>query len=451
MRKIIVTRVCPALFLFLLTLLLSGCQNGIFGGLKNLFSGDTDTAVVSGDHVKPAENDYQGTPPAVPMKAKEPPPVHGDKLLSLLIDLHNPEDLMPLASTTGPDNRPKEESGSADISYRNATLTEDTTWHGSVVIEGSVTIATQTTITVENGTVVRFRGIPGSDARAALVVLGRIVVKGTVARPVIFTSTYRQPISGDWQGIVLTGSGKKNLFEHFRVEGAETGIDASFSTLNMKNAVFAGCRTGARLQDTVAVIDGLDAGECGTGLILYDSEADIRSANLFGNRLGIYAARTSLSLAKSKFTGNNLLALAAFKSRVSVSGNTFTANGSGISLVGCEGDVSADSIVKNAAYGILLKESRVKVSANDIEGNGKVGLWIEDGKGVAWGNVLLGNGEYDLYNGGTEEFRAIGNWWGTYSTNKIAGRIYDRSVDESRGRVLFFPSLQTRPDTASSP
>jgi hypothetical protein len=451
MRKINVTRACPVLFLLLLPLLLSGCQNGIFGGLRNLFHRDAETAEVAGGNGKPVENDYRGAAPAVPMKAEEPPPVIEDKLPAQLIDLKNPEDIMPLAYAPGPDNRSDEEAGPADITYRNATLTEDTTWRGKVLIEGGVTIAAQTTVTVEEGTVVRFRGVPGSDAKAALVVLGRIVVKGTVAMPVSFTSTHGQSMSGDWLGIVLTGSGKRNQLEHFRVDGAETGIDASFSTLNMKNAVFARCRTGARLQDTVVVIDGMEAGECGTGLILYDSEADIRSANLFGNRLGIYAARTSLSLAQSRFTGNNLLALAAFKSRVGVSGNSFTANGSGISLVGCEGEVSTDSIVKNAAYGILLKDSRVKVSANDIEGNGKAGLRVEDGKGVAWGNVLYGNGEYDLYNGSGDEFRAIGNWWGSGSPKAIAARIYDRSMDEGRGKVLFFPPLQTRPDTAPPP
>jgi hypothetical protein len=90
--------------------------------------------------------------------------------------------------------------------------------------------------------------------------------------------------------------------------------------------------------------------------------------------------------------------------------------------------------------------SRVKVSGNEIESNGKVGLRTEDGKGVAWGNAFSANGEYDLYNNGIEEFRAIGNWWGTAATGDIAARIYDRTMDESRGRVLYFPALQKRPE-----
>jgi hypothetical protein len=243
---------------------------------------------------------------------------------------------------------------------------------------------------------------------------------------------------------VLLSSGKKNLIENCRVEGAETGFDASFSTVTMKNTFCGRCRTGVRMQDSVVVMTGGGAGECGCGLILYDCEADIRSADFFGNRLGIYAARTSLSLAGSRLTGNNLLALAADSCRLNIAGNGFTGNGSGLSLTGCEGSVSANRIANNAVYGLVLSRSRVKVNANEIELNARVGLRIEDGKGLAWGNALFANGDYDLYNAGTEEFRAIGNWWGD-ATTEFAGRIYDRRMDGALGRVLYLPVLRTRP------
>lgn len=460
MRKISINRVYPALFLILFPLLLSGCQNGLFGGFKSIFSSEAVTETEDYDKGKPAGEELRPTAQADRIRAQGSSSAKDeDNLLSQLVNLRNPEDLMPLTSSPrsaelGDGESAKgEESASVagNLSIRNATLTEDTVWRGEVLVEGGVTVAPQATLTVENGTVVRFRGASGSETQAALVVLGRIVVNGTVARPVIFTSSRGQAIHGDWLGIVLTGSGKKNLIENCRVEGAFTGVDASFSTVNMKGAVLSRCRTGARFQDTVAQIEGVEAGECGAGMILYDSEAEIRSANLIGNRLGIYAARTSLSLTHSRFSGNNLLALAAESSRIIISGNSFTANGSGLRLVGCEGSVSANAISKNAAYGILLKESRVRVSSNRIDGNGKAGLRTEDGSGVAWGNAIFANGEFDLYNGGTDEFRAIGNWWGERSSEAIAARIYGRNMDESRGRVLFFPPLQTRPEAVSLP
>jgi hypothetical protein len=179
-------------------------------------------------------------------------------------------------------------------------------------------------------------------------------------------------------------------------------------------------------------------------MIIYDSEADIRAADFFGNRLGIFAVRTSLSLAGSKLTGNNLLALKTDKCRLIINGNSFTANGNGLGLVESEGDVSGNRITQNATYGLVLARSRVKVHGNEIIRNGKVGLRIEDGKGIAWGNSLFANGDYDLYNDGIEEFRAIENWWGD-AISDIERRIFDRQMDDCRGRVLYIPVLQTKP------
>lgn len=441
MRIIFIKRFCTVLFLTLLpALMLSGCFFGLFGGGKKGSPPEVSMTTPPSDKVKPALQPR-------------------DKLLSRLIDLKNPEYLMRLSSPAPSRSRSRSDAAkngangpaqsevparAPDFSYRDGILTEDTAWYGDVLIEGGLTIAPQTTLTVKNGTVVRFRDSRTSAARGVLLVQGRIVVNGSADKPAIFTAAGENAPAADWQGIVLMGSGKKNLIEHCRVEGAETGLDASFSNVTLKNAFFGKCRTGLRMQDSLVVMNGGGAGECGAGLILYDSEADIRSADFYGNRLGIFAARSSLSLSDSGLSGNNLLALKADSCRLGISGNAFVANGSGLCLVACEGSVTANRIAQSAAYGLILTQSRVKVSANEIERNAKVGLRIEDGKGVAWGNSLFANGDYDLYNGGIEEFRAIGNWWGG-TVADIAGRIYDRSMDDSRGRVLYLPVLQTRP------
>jgi len=458
MWKNVTNRVYPALlFLLLLPLLLSGCLQGF---LNNIFVSDSDQETLAIDNSRPEEKDVPVEKPPLETKAPEPALSYEDKILSHIINLQDPESLMPLvsqaqsasskpaASDMAEPARSEDSLGAPDFSYRDALLTEDTTWQGVVLIEGGVTIAPQATLTVSKGTIVRFRRGAGVGGNAALLVQGRIVVIGTGERPVLFSSTYRDVSSGDWQGIVLTGSRKKNVIEHCRVEGAETGVDASYSTVTLKNAFFSRCRTGSRLQDTLAVMSFVRVGECGAGLILHDCEADIRSADIFGNQVGIFAARSSLSLAESRFAGNNLVAVVADTCRISIAGNSFTANGSALSLVGCEGSVSSNRIAKNAVFGMVLMRSRVKVTANEIEGNGKVGLRTEDGKGVAWGNSLFANGNYDLYNNGIEEFRAIGNWWGTASSSDIAARIYDHSRDESRGRVLYFPALQKRPENS---
>jgi hypothetical protein len=461
MRIIFSNRFCTNILLTLLpALLLSGCFMGLFGGGKKDYPPEMGKTAPPGDKARPAGKQTPSERAAAETLKNRPASMPREKLLAHLIDLKNPEYILPLAiptpssSRTRSDAAREESSGTArseipprppNFSYRDGVLTEDTTWHGEVLIEGGLTIAPQTTLTVKNGTVVRFRGSRVSAARGVLMVQGRIVVNGSTDSPAIFTAAGENAAAGGWQGIVLMGSGKKNLIENCRVEGAETGLDASFSNIALTNAFFANCRTGARMQDSLAVMSGGGAGECGTGLILYDCEADIHSADFYGNRLAIFAARSSLSLSDSRLTGNNLLALSADSCKLGITGSSFIGNGSGLCLIVCEGSVTANRIAQSAAYGLILSQSRVKVSANEIARNGKVGLWIEDGKGVAWGNSLFANGDYDLYNFGMEEFRAIGNWWGGTDATGISGRIYDQSRDNSRGRVLYLPVLQARP------
>jgi len=338
--------------------------------------------------------------------------------------------------------------GSADRSYRNQTITEDVVWRGEILIEGGVTIATQSTLTIEPGTVVRFRRTDeeGGD-NPLLLVHGRILAFGGAEKPVLFTSNFAEPQPGDWQGIVIMASEKKNLLENCRIAGAETGIEALFSTITMKNVLFATCGTGARIQDCLATISGGGASSCAVGLNLLESEVDLRDSNFSGNRQAVVAVKTSLYLGGATFYGNDQEALKVESSRVRIIGNSFSVNGSGISLSQCEGTVSANRILKNTDYGLSLAKSRVKVTGNEIAQNGKIGLRVEDGKGVAWGNTFAANGEYDLYNAGTEDFKAMGNWWGDGTPFSFAKRIYDRRNDAGRGRVYYIPVLRSKPQS----
>ena len=456
MGKSFSNRLFSTLFPLFLPLFFSGCANGFWGvtGDTHPRDGVKETSVASGTSAYAEDPHDTVSNPQTKILASTPHLKEG--ILAQLIDLKNPEEFLPLSccsrsgggrSEAKAVSRGREESKvRADLAYRDAVLSEDTRWRGLVIVEGGVTVAPQATLTVESGTVVRFRGSSGENSRSSLMVLGRLVIKGTVERPVRFSSIYTENCESDWQGIVLTGSEKNNLMENCRVEGAVNGIDASFSNLTLKNVRCARCRTGARLQDVLTLIEGFEAGECGAGMILYNSEADVRSASFFGNRLGLFASRTSLSLKDARFSGNNLSGLVAEKCRIDINYNSFLANGTGLSLVASEGTLSSNRISGNAFYGVVLKLSRVKVKGNNIEGNGKAGLRTEDGQGVAWGNAIFANGEYDLYNGGTEEFRAVGNWWGEGRTNTAVARIYDRNIDGGRGRVIFFPPLKKRPD-----
>lgn len=344
--------------------------------------------------------------------------------------------------------RPRDDEGVPaafpGFSYQNATLTEDTEWYGNVTLEGALTVAQQATLTIAPGTLVRFYPPADEQSAAIMLVQGRLVANGTSDKPVVFRSTFRVAEAGDWQGIVFLASEKKNLLEHCRVEGALTGISGLYSTVVLKNSLFSSCQTGMRFQDSSVRISGGGAGKCDLGLNLYDSEADVMGADFSRNRIGIAVQKSSLTLSGSVVSENTGEAIRAVDSRVTVSESSIRQNGSGITLSFSEGVVSRNKLDKNMNYGISLTGSRIKVSNNDITDNGVIGIRVADGKGIAWGNAIAANGQYDLYNAGSENFIAIGNWWGDLKPQNLAGRIYGLS-SSSGGRVHYLPILEYKP------
>ncbi|RNC67594.1 MAG: hypothetical protein ED859_14030 [Desulfuromonadales bacterium] len=335
---------------------------------------------------------------------------------------------------------------SSSRAYRDVVLTEDTVWRGDVVIEGSLTVAPQTTLTLEPGTVVRFRRTTaGEDAGPLLLVQGRLVARGSAEAPVRFTSVFPDPQPGEWQGIVFLASEKKNLLEHCRIEGAVTGLDASFSAVTLRMVSFATCGTGARFQDSVVTVAGGGASGCGTGMEFVESEADVRDATLRDNRFGMVVRGGSLLLEGAAFDANSQAGLAANDTRLKIAGILVENNGDGVTLTCCEGAVMASRVAANRQNGIILARSRVKVTASEVVNNGAIGLRVEDGRGMAWGNVFMGNGRHDIFNGGVEDFRAFANWWGEGGVSPTETRLHDRHQDPERGRVLVTPVLRLRP------
>jgi parallel beta-helix repeat protein len=330
------------------------------------------------------------------------------------------------------------------VSYRNQILTEDTAWRGEVLVEGSITVAPQATLSIEAGTIVRFRSSSAGEL-PLLMIQGRCVATGTREKLVLFTSQYNSPQNGDWQGVVVLASEKKNLFEYCRIEGATTGIEGVFSNITLKNSIIEKCLTGARFQDCILVQSGGVVRDCGNGVVIADTEADMRDLNVSGNSRGLVVSRSSLYLSGATLNGNGREALLIDHSRVKIISNSIVANDSGITLQSCEGTVTNNRLNRNTEHGLSLVQSRIKAFGNEISANARFGLRVEDGRGVAWGNAIHANGLNDLYNGGEEDFRAIGNWWGVDKIQEIEKRIHDQRSERGRGKVLFQPMLKTKP------
>src|SRR5690349_14032420 len=120
-----------------------------------------------------------------------------------------------------------------DFRYADQTLSEDVTWHGTVLVEGWLTVAPQATLSIQPGTVVRFRKLGGQSS--GLLITGRLNAVGSAQQPILFTSVYGDATPGDWQGIMLLATEKKNLLRDLRIEAADNGLLGSFASFTMTN------------------------------------------------------------------------------------------------------------------------------------------------------------------------------------------------------------------------
>lgn len=337
-----------------------------------------------------------------------------------------------------------------DLVYREGIIAEDTLWQGEVLVEGALTVAPQATLTIGAGTVVRLRSSENSGSPdGMLLVQGRLVVKGTVESPVLFTSAFDQPTAGNWQGIVLLGSEKRNIMEHCRIEWASVGLEAGFSRLTLKEVEMVRCRTGLLSRDSLISMEGGGTSECELGLEAQDSELDIRDAAFSGNRRGGWVSATSLYLAGCRFRRNGTDGLHFRDGNIRIDGGAFVENSRGIVLADCEGGVTGCRISDNREQGLVLDNARLRVSGNEINRNSGIGVLLADGKAVLWGNSIAANALYDLVNTGDDDVRAFGNWWGVGATG-VERRIHDRLDEPNTGKVLTFPVLRVRPDFPDS-
>ena len=335
--------------------------------------------------------------------------------------------------------------GAVEATYREQTITEDTVWRGVVVLEGPITVAPQATLTIRPGAVTVARSAEaGGLGGTSLFVHGRLVVQGDTDRPVLFTGAFAAPQPGDWYGVILQGSEKKNQLDNCRIEGAERGVEAHFSSFNATGVAFAHCRVALRLLDSLATIRGVKVNDSPTGVMIQAGETDLRDGVVSGGQSGIVAEAGSVTLRQVTVQG----AATGFDAngvRLQVRGAVFTGNGSGMRLTACEGEVVNTRVVDNLDEGVNLKRSRLKVHGNEISGNGRVGLRIADGLAALWENIVQKNGVVELAYDGDGDLALPGNWWGGLPMPELKNKVVVRQVADPPARVILAPLLPAPP------
>ena len=113
------------------------------------------------------------------------------------------------------------------------SLLGNTTWSTSgspYLLTGDITVPNTVTLTIESGVEVRFTPLTddlssGEDVnRIELIIEGVLRVKGAQSDTVTFMSNGQVPASGDWYGIVSTGSTGKVLMDYASINHYTNGI-----------------------------------------------------------------------------------------------------------------------------------------------------------------------------------------------------------------------------------
>ncbi|WP_168205960.1 right-handed parallel beta-helix repeat-containing protein [Geobacter sp. FeAm09] len=331
-----------------------------------------------------------------------------------------------------------------DMRYDHATLTEDVTWRGTVQVSGALVVAPQATLRIEPGTTVRFiRG--GGLRKARLIVMGRIQSVGTAEHPILFSSDAPTPVKGDWGGILLLATEKRNQFEHTAIEGAETGLEAHFSAFTAKSARVTLSKTGLSLRDSIATVEASSFSACETGAEVHDAEFELRDSSVSTNRQGMSLSRSSVVLASASVTDNGQFGMRADECRLRINSSTISSNGAGAMVTGGEGQIFMTRFMLNKGTALQLASTRMKIQRSLFADNDHDALRTEDGRATVWGCAFRGNGGFNLYNAGREEIAAVQNWWGFDDEKSISSKIFDASREPRSGAVQVFPWLSSQP------
>lgn len=414
-------------------------------------------ALLKGQNVTVSVKIPDTPPPVAPPTMAPPPPSPGESrtappataLDSRLIP--QSETTVPAATAPEQPAPPRNQQAvrtvitKADTVLEGRVITEDLTLRGTVLVRGSLAIAPQATLRLEAGTEVRFAPALNSQEKPLLLVLGRLVVQGTPQRPVHLGAAYDQPVAGDWGGVLLLSTEKKNSLEQCRITGAQAGITARYSQFSATGLQVSHCLVGVSLYDSVAVLSRPDIQRCDVGVRLADSEMELKDGTVRENRLGVLAQRSALVAGGLVVRNNSQEGLVFEQARFRISNSTLTENRSGIQVVGGEGLVALSRMSANREQGAAVRDARIRITDSRFTDNGGSGLLVEDVRGSATGSSFVNNGKFQVERQGREPFSAPLNWWGTTDERKVSDGIHDAGRASGQNLLQYLPLLSAAP------
>ena len=111
---------------------------------------------------------------------------------------------------------------------KDGVLQEDELWSGEIYIVGHVFVPEGVTLTIEPGTVVKFkhyRGYKEPWERLGITIAGSLISVGTPENQIWFTSDAPEPINGDWSMLRFENAQNDSIIKYAVIEFAQQGIN----------------------------------------------------------------------------------------------------------------------------------------------------------------------------------------------------------------------------------
>ncbi|NJC89107.1 MAG: hypothetical protein FIB02_11360 [Desulfuromonas sp.] len=180
---------------------------------------------------------------------------------------------------------------SAGQRYQGELLTVDTVWSGHVLIDGSVKVAKNATLTILPGTEVAFvrRDADGDGlGDGTLIVEGRFIAVGTREAPIVFHSAAIEPQPGDWLEVRVDFSREVQL-RYCEIRDSAYTLHAHFTRGVIEDCTIRGNFDGCRLgQATFTFRHNLIEHNRGKGINFRNSQVTIERNIIRHNDSGIF-------------------------------------------------------------------------------------------------------------------------------------------------------------------
>ncbi|MDT8394861.1 MAG: right-handed parallel beta-helix repeat-containing protein [bacterium] len=360
---------------------------------------------------------------------------NGDGALSLTaqpVDVHYRETL-----PVTPDRPPVTRQYMGEVA-----LTEDTTWSGTVIIDGQVAVPPEVTLEIGPGTHVlfTFRDTNGDGlGESWIVVQGTVKVLGEEDAWVLFDSEEPGASPGVWDSLsVIASDSPDNVVNNAIFRHGVKAFHSHFSKARFSNVIFEDNLRGVQFQESAGtVIDRAFFRRNQSGARFRDSEVTLTNIVAEDNVAGINFLRSKVAVSDLVVTGSFAESFVSRESETTLTRAVISGNVRGPRFKGAGEKVTIrESMVRgNLTEGLSFNSVDGRVIYSDLSQNGFTGLSVTDAPVRVEMSRLAGNGRFDVDNNGSTGIDASGCDWGVGGPPDPA-RIYDGQDEEGIGSVI---------------